>query len=236
MGAEESRPFEFEVPEGYEQQIDDARAGLEVVPRNENWEIAQRVLAEPPSREAIEQAQRAAAEAMAALAAFQERKHTGYDPDQVVKIVLDAAGRLDEIAIGVDAVRIGNHAVAEAVGAAWRAAEEARAEAGSDFAKNARSGGGDAAAEAGQVMRDIEAAIEERAGERFERVTEDGLCRIAVDLRGKIAGVVFLHNNVLNLTDRQTLAEQITAAVTAAQSEASAVVGEISAAQYARLG
>ncbi|MFC3493295.1 hypothetical protein [Glycomyces rhizosphaerae] len=59
---------------------------------------------------------------------------------------------------------------------------------------------------------------------------------LAVNLRGRLTEVVFLQNNVPNLTDRHTLAEQLTAAATAARAAASAVVGEISAVHHARLG
>jgi hypothetical protein len=62
------------------------------------------------------------------------------------------------------------------------------------------------------------------------------MCKLAVDLRGRLVQVVFLQNNVLGLTDRHTLAEQVIAAAAAAQSAAADVVGEISAAHYSRLG
>jgi DNA-binding protein YbaB len=234
---EQQKPFEFAVPEDYEQRIEDARGALDVVPRDENWENAQRVLADPPSREAIEAAQREAAKAMAMLAEFQQARHTGYDPDQTTKVVVDAGGLLTELEFGVDAVRLGNHGLAAAIGFAWAEAEHARAESGSAFAERGRGLGGDAAAAAAeQVMREIETAVAAREYERFEHSTEDGLCRLAVNLRGQLTEVVFLQNNVLNLTDRHTLAEQLTAAAAAAQSAASAAVGEISAEHYAKLG
>lgn len=233
---EERRPFEFDVPEDYEQRIEEARGALDVVPRNENWENAQRVLADPPSREAIESAQREAAQAMAMLAEFQEARHTGRDPDQTTAVVVDAAGRLTGLEFGVEAARLGNHGLSSAISLAWADAETVRAESGSEFASRGRGlgAGGDATAE--QVLRDIEAAVAAREHERFERTTEDGLCKLTVDLRGRLTEVVFLQNNVFGLTDRQTLAQQVTAAATAAQSAASEVVSEISAVHYARLG
>ena len=233
---DDRKPFEFAVPEDYEQRIEDARGALDVVPRNENWENAQRVLADPPGREAIEAAQRAAAEAMAMLAEFQQARHTGYDPDQTTKVVIDAGGLLTELEFGVDAVRLGNHGLANAIGFAWAEAENARAESGSAFAARGRGLGGDAASAAEQVLRDIETAVAAREYERFEHGTEDGLCKLAVNLRGRLTEVVFLQNNVLNLTDRHTLAEQLAAAASAAQSAASAAVGEISAEHSAKLG
>ncbi|MEU5155321.1 hypothetical protein [Glycomyces sp. NPDC021274] len=233
--AEDPKPFEFAVPEDYERHIDEARAALDVVPRNENWENAQRVLADPPSREAIEAAQREAAEAMAMLAAFQQARHTGYDPDQTTKVVIDAAGELRELEFGVDAVRLGNHGLADAIGLAWAAAQDARAESQGDYtSRTGALGGGNTPAE--QVLADIEFALSAREHERFGATTEDGLTKLAVNLRGRLTEVVFLQNNVLNLTDRHTLAEQLTAAVQRAQSDAAAVVGEIGAAHYARLG
>jgi hypothetical protein len=238
--AEETKPFEYDVPDEYERHIEDAKAGLDVVPRDENWEIAQRMLAEAPSREAVEAAQRQAAEAMAALAEFQQARHTGYDPDQTAKVVLDAGGRLAELQFGVDTVRIGNHGIAAAVGAAWTDAEARRAEHATAFAERGKGFAAVAdmpvVAETERIMRETEAAIAAREHERFERTTEDGLCKLAVNLRGRISEVVFLQNNVLNLTDRHTLAEQLTAAVTAAQAAAAAEVDAVIAPYYDGLG
>lgn len=233
MTSPEPQPFTFEVPEDYEQRIEDARAALDVVPRNENWENAQRLLADPPDREAVEAAQREAAQAMARLARFQAARHTGYDPDQTTKVVIDASGNLTELELGVDTVRLGNHALAEAIRLAWNEAETLRSESATAFAGAGESGAADAAL---QVLRAIDAAIDARAHERFEQLTEDGLCRVAVNLRGVLTEVVCLQNNVLNLTDRHTFAEQTAAAVTAAQAAASEAVGRISASHYAELG
>lgn len=232
---ENPKPFEFEVPQDYEERIKAARRLLEKVPRDENWENAERILADPPSREAIEAAQREAARAMATLAEFQQARHTGYDPDQTTKVVVDAAGLLTELELSVDTVRLGNHGLAAAIGLAWAAAEDARAESGGAFASRA-SGTGGTATDAEQVLRDIDNAVAAREHERYEAATADGLSKLAVNLRGRLTEVVFLQNNVLNLTDRHTLAEQLTAAATAAQGAAAAVVGEISAVHYARLG
>ncbi|MDA1361690.1 YbaB/EbfC family nucleoid-associated protein [Glycomyces luteolus] len=235
MNPDDPKPFTFDVSEDYEQRIEDARAVLEKLPRDENWENAQRVLADPPSREAVEAAQREAAQAMAMLAEFQQARHTGYDPDQTTKVVIDAAGELRELEFSVDAVRLGNHGLADAIGLAWADAEDARAENQGAYATRAgATGGGSTPAE--QVLADIESAVAAREHERFEASTEDGLSKLAVNLRGRLTDVVFLQNNVLNLTDRHTLAEQLTAALRRAQSEAAAVVGDIGAVYYARLG
>lgn len=232
---EKPKPFEFEVPEDYEQRIEDARHLLEKVPRDDNWENAQRILADPPSREAIEAAQREAVQAMAMLAEFQQARHTGYDPEQTTKVVIDAVGGLRELELGVDTVRLGNHGLAAAIGHAWAEAEQVRTESQGALTTRASAlGGGATAAE--QVLADIEFAVSAREHERFEARTQDGLSKLAVNLRGRITEVVFLQNNVLNLTDRHTLAEQLTAAAAAAQAAASEVVGEISGAHYARLG
>ncbi|MEU6857669.1 YbaB/EbfC family nucleoid-associated protein [Glycomyces sp. NPDC046736] len=229
----EAKPFAYEVPEDYERFIEEGQAGLDKVPRNENWEIAQRVLAEAPSREEVAAAQRLAAEAMSALAEFQQVEHTGYDPEQHVKVVLDNTGRLSGIELDARAVRIGNNGIAAAFTAAWTEAETRREEHASAFA--GRSVGG-VASEVEQVMRDAEAALAAREHERFEQATEDGLGRVAVNLRGRISEVVFLQNNVLNLTDRHTLAEQLLAAVTAAQGAAAAAADAVTAPYYHRLG
>lgn len=228
------KPFEFEVPEDYERRIEEARASLEKVPRDENWANAQRLLADPPSREAVEAAQREAARAMAALAEFQQARYTGFDADETTRVVIDAAGELRELEFGVDAVRLGNHGLADAFGLAWAAAEDARAEA--QGAYTARTGARGGATPAEQVLADIESALSAREHERFEATTADGLGKLAVNLRGRLTELVFLQNNVLNLTDRHTLAEQLAAAVRQAQSAAAAVVGEIGAVHYARLG
>lgn len=234
-GTDEPEPFAFRVPDDYERRIEDARAALDVVPRNENWENAQRLLADPPSREAVEAAQREAEKAMAALAAFQQVRHTGRDPDQTTEVVIDTAGQLHRLAFGVDAVRLGNHGLAAAIGLAWAEAEDARAESQGAYASRSGALGG-GATPAEQVLADIEFAVSAREYERFEAGTEDGLSKIAVNLRGRLTEVVFLQNNVLNLTDRHTLAEQLHAALNRAQTAAAAVVGEIAAVHYNRLG
>ena len=86
------------------------------------------------------------------------------------------------------------------------------------------------------VMRRIEAAITAREHQRFERTTESELCKISVNLRGRLVDVVFLQNNVLRSTDRETLAAEVSAAITSAQSEAADVVAAIAAEHYAELG
>jgi hypothetical protein len=228
-------PFELAVPEDYEERIENARLALHSQPRGEDWVLAQRVLADAPSREAVEAAQRRASEAMATLAEFQQARHTGYDPEQTTKVVVDAAGALRGLEFGVDAVRLGNHGLAGAVRHAWAEAEAARLESSGAYAARAGVGGG-GSTPAEQVLADIEFAVAAREHERFEAATEDGLSKLAVDLRGRLVDVVFLQNNVLNLTDRHTLAEQLTAAAGRAQAAAAAVVGEIGAVHYARLG
>ncbi|MFG3342525.1 hypothetical protein [Glycomyces sp. NPDC048151] len=230
-----NQPFEFQVPDDYERRIEAARAALDVVPRNENWENAQRFLANPPSREDVEAAQREAEQAMAALAEFQQIRHTGRDPDQTTEVVIDAAGQLHGLTFGVDAVRLGNHGLANAIGLAWADAEDARAESQSAYASRSGAlGGGSTPAD--QVLADIEFALSAREHERFEAATEDGLGKLAVNLRGRLTDVVFLQNNVLNLTDRHSLAEQLAAALKRAQAAAAALAGEIAAVHYARLG
>lgn len=86
------------------------------------------------------------------------------------------------------------------------------------------------------VMHRIGDAIAAREGERFERSTDSGFCKVAVNLRGRLVDVVFLQNNVLRTTDRETLAEEISAAVAAAQTEAAETVSAIAAEHYADLG
>jgi len=215
----------FDVPEDYEDRIEDARLALHALPRGEDRDHAERVLANAPGREQIEDAQRRAAEAMATLAAFQRARHTGHDPDRAVTVVLRAGGDLHELALGEHADRLADFTLTEAIKHAWAAAEAARSD--GDRALGA--------ARAEQILADIEFAVSAREHERFEAATEDGSSTIVVDLRGRLVDLVLLQSNVLGRTDRHRLAAQLTAAARQAQAAAAAVAGEIAAVHYAHL-
>lgn len=87
-----------------------------------------------------------------------------------------------------------------------------------------------------EAMRRIDAEIERRAGAFFERTSESGLCTARVDLRGRLYGVTFRSANVMAETDRQTLAEEVTSTVQAAQGSARDEVESISERVWQELG
>jgi hypothetical protein len=79
-----------------------------------------------------------------------------------------------------------------------------------------------------EATRRIDAEIERRGGAFIERTSESGLCTARVDLRGRLYGVTFRSANVMAETDRQALAEDVTATIQAAQDLARREVQAIS--------
>ncbi|THV41391.1 YbaB/EbfC family nucleoid-associated protein [Glycomyces buryatensis] len=87
-----------------------------------------------------------------------------------------------------------------------------------------------------EVMQRIEAALARREHETFEHLTESGHARACVNLRGRLVGIVFLEKNILRVTDRESLAAELQAAITAAQGQAEDAAAAIAAEHYAELG
>lgn len=87
-----------------------------------------------------------------------------------------------------------------------------------------------------EALRRIDAEIERRPGAFFERTSDSGLCTARVDLRGRLFGVTFRSANVMAETDRQTLSEDVTATIRAAQELAHAEVEAISGRVWDSLG
>jgi hypothetical protein len=86
------------------------------------------------------------------------------------------------------------------------------------------------------VARRIEAALDARSGERFERTSGSGLCKATVDLRQRLVDFQFLRADAMREFDRRTLAEEAASTIAAAQDEARAEADRIAAEIYDELG
>lgn len=120
------KPFGYDVPDEYEQQIETGLESLDVIPRGENWEIAQRVLSEPPNRADVKETAQLAEAAGALLDTFEQARYEGRDEDESTMVAIDSSGRLTGLEFGIGAATLGNHGLAAAIVAAWDAAEEER--------------------------------------------------------------------------------------------------------------
>lgn len=227
-------PFSFNLPEDYEERLEEAKRVLLTLPKTANRDIAEHVLAMAPALADIEAAQQKMRESSAALMALHAARHAGRDPDETTKVVLKATGGLHDLAFSAHAKRLGDHDLANAITHAWSEAEAALIEAHGAQSRHATAlGGGTDPSE--QVLADIEYAVSAREHERFEANTEAGNATATVNLRGRLIEIVFLQSGVLAHTDRATLAAQLTAAVRKAQSAAATAVAEISTLYYDRM-
>ncbi|THV41392.1 hypothetical protein [Glycomyces buryatensis] len=121
------------VPDDYELQIDEARATLEKLPHDENWENAQRLLNDPPARGDVEAFAEQFADAQAVLEKFAKARYVGTDENSLTAIAIDSSGRLCKIQFDVAASGAGNHALAASLLAAWDAAETERERGAADL-------------------------------------------------------------------------------------------------------
>jgi DNA-binding protein YbaB len=132
----------YEADEDYEERLAQGIEALEALPRDDDWEHTRRVLENAPSRTEIEAAAQALVQAQELLAALTEARYTGFDPDRLVKVVIDTGGRIQDVEFDVAAVRLGARTAAEAVQEAWLAAEAQRDADSARFEEMSRGLGG----------------------------------------------------------------------------------------------
>jgi DNA-binding protein YbaB len=82
----------------------------------------------------------------------------------------------------------------------------------------------------------IEAAVQSRAGERFEQTSASKLCTATVNLRQQLVDFQFLQANAMRELDREALAEEVRSTIAAAQAKAREATDAITAEVYAELG
>ncbi|GIG65203.1 hypothetical protein [Phytomonospora endophytica] len=71
-----------------------------------------------------------------------------------------------------------------------------------------------------EVPAEIAAIIEEQRGRTFDAVSAGELCRVTVDIAGRLTGVVFLRNDVFAAGTREEVAAELRDAIRAARAEA----------------
>lgn len=203
------------VPDDYEQRLASARHAAERLPASPVRDSVLRALGAAPTRRQREESQRRAG----ALAEEPTRAgYDGTDPERIAWVRLDHAGRLVALAFSPTVDRLSNPVVGAAVGEAWTAAEDERS--GTAWRP------GPAAAEAGPAtsadprLAELRRLVASRADERFEHTAEDDLCSAEVDLEGRLTAFRFLVPDATVDNDCESLAEEASAAIRAAQGKA----------------
>jgi hypothetical protein len=207
----------IEIPENYEDRLDAARRAAARLPAGPARDALYRALASAPASGRYERAADLAERGRALTEALAARAFDGTDPGRVAWIRLDYLGRLRTLALSPTVDRLGNRAVADAIEAAWTAAEKTR----SEHVLNLERAHPDLLAarlpdRKGDELRDRIAA---RSGLRFTHTAPDGLCSAEVDIEGRLTGFDFLAPNATGI-ECEELSARTTAAIQAAQAEA----------------
>src|SRR5690606_31718641 len=167
-------------------------------------------------------ARRRAERAAALMEELRRAGFDGADPERVVWLRLDCAGRLTMLAFSPTIDRLSNPVAADAVVEAWTAAEAARAGEAARLERIGASLCGGGEEEPGFAV--LRGRLEARASERIEYA--DDLCSVEVDLEGRLTDCRFLIPNATLDYDCETLAAETAAAIGAAQGRAEAALAE----------
>ncbi|MCD0443581.1 hypothetical protein LO763_08060 [Glycomyces sp. A-F 0318] len=209
----------MEFPEDYEDRVAQGRRAAARLPAGPVRDAVHRALEAAPSRERYERAAALAERAGALIEDLTRRGFDGTDAGRVAWLRLDYTGKLVSLALSPTVDRLSNRAVADAVGAAWTAAEAARSE---HVLRLERSHADLVAARVpdrrGDELRDLVA----ESAERFEHTTEDDLCSAEVNLEGRLTGFRFLVPNATLDTECGELSERAAATIRTAQERAAA--------------
>jgi len=208
----------IEIPEDYEDRLAAGRHAAARLPAGAVREGVDRALEAAPGRERYEQAADLADRAEALAGELAQRAFDGTDADRVAWLRLDYLGRLQTLALSPTIDRLSNPAVADAIRAAWTAAEAARSE---HVLRLERAHADLLAARvpdrSGDELRD---RIARCSHERFPHTTEDDLCSAEVDVEGRLTEFKFLVPNATLDTECEDLSIQATATIQAAQAKA----------------
>jgi hypothetical protein len=215
----------IEIPEDYEDRLAAGRHAAARLPAGPVRDAVDRALEAAPSRKQYEQAADAAERAAALAEALKQRGFDGTDADRVAWLRLDYLGRLRSLALSPTIDRLSNPAVADAVQAAWTAAEAARSE---HVLHLERTHAEVLAARVpdrnGDELRD---RIARSAHERFAHTTDDDLCSAEVNVEGRLTAFKFMVPNATLDTECEELSVRATATIQAAQAKAVERLGEI---------
>ncbi|THV26979.1 hypothetical protein [Glycomyces paridis] len=214
-----------DIPEDYEDRLREGRRAADRLPEGPARDTASAALAAAPSREDHARAAALAAEASALTGALAEAAFDGTDAGRVAWLRLDFTGRLRELSLSPTIDRLSNKAVADAIEAAWTAAEAARSEHVLRLERDR------AALLAGRVPDPLGDAIRDRVArstaERFAHVTDDDLCAAEVNLEGRLVELKFLVPNATVDTDCEALAETAAAVIALVQARAAERMSEV---------
>ncbi|MCC3764669.1 hypothetical protein K3N28_16550 [Glycomyces sp. TRM65418] len=208
----------IEIPEDYEDRLAAGRRAAARLPAGPIRDAVDGALAAAPERERYERAA-ALAERGAALAeALEAEAFDGTDSGRVAWLRLDCSGRLRSLALSPTIDRMSSRAVADAIEAAWTAAEAARSE---HVLGLERAHAELLAARVpdwkGDELRD---RVARASHERFAHVTEDDLCAAEVNLEGRLTEFKFMVPNATLGTECEALAARAAETIRAAQADA----------------
>jgi hypothetical protein len=207
----------MEFPEDYEDRVAQGRRDASRLPAGPVRDAVDRALGAAPDRERYERAAALAERAEALVEDLTGRGFDGSDAGRVAWLRLDYTGRLVSLALSPTIDRLSNRAVAEAVEAAWTAAEAARSE---HVLHLERTHADLVAARVpdrrGDEIRDLIAG----SVERFAHTTEDDLCSAEVNLEGRLTGFRFLVPNATLDTECEELSARAATAIRIVQERA----------------
>ncbi|MEV3938532.1 hypothetical protein AB0K52_21475 [Glycomyces sp. NPDC049804] len=210
----------IEIPEDYEDRLAAGRHAAARLPAGAVRDGVDRALEAAPDRERYERAADLAERAEALTEELGRRGFDGTDADRVAWLRLDYLGRLQSLALSPTIDRLSNPAVADAIQAAWTAAEAARSEYVLVLERaHADLVGARVPDRGGDELRD---RIARSSHERFEHTTDDDLCSAEVNVEGRLTAFKFLVPNATLDTECEDLSVQAAATVQAAQAKAMA--------------
>lgn len=200
----------MEFPEDYEDRLAQGRRAASGLPAGPVRDAVDRALDAAPDRGRYGRAAMLAERAEALVEDLTSRGFDGTDADRVAWLRLDYTGRLVSLALSPTIDRLSNRAVADAIGAAWTAAEAARSE---HVLRLERTHADLVAARVpdrrGDEIRDLLAG----SVERFAHTTDDDLCSAEVNLEGRLTGFKFLVPNATLDTECEELSARAAATV-----------------------
>lgn len=210
----------IEIPADYEDRLAAGRRAVDRLPAGPVRDAVDNALAVAPARERYEQAAALAERAAALLEQLEAKGFDGTDSGRVAWLRLDYLGRLRSLALSPTIDRMSGRAVADAIEAAWTAAEAARSE-HVLFLERAHAAllAVRVPDRRGDELRD---RIARGAHERFGHAADDDLCAAEVSLEGRLTAFKFMVPNATLDTECEELAARATETIQAAQAKAAA--------------
>jgi hypothetical protein len=208
----------IEIPADYEDRLAAGRHAAARLPAGPVRDAVDNALDVAPSRERYEQAADRAERGAALVEALEAKAFDGTDSGRVAWLRLDYLGRLRSLALSPTIDRMGNRAVANAIEAAWTAAEAARSEHVLFLERtHAELLAASVPDRRGDELRD---RIARGAHERFGHVTDDDLCAAEVNVEGRLTEFKFMVPNATLDTECEELSARATDTIREAQAKA----------------